>query len=139
MAVLQNRQIMTLMSCLFMLGACQTTMSHGDQSAGSQIQNEVILETTLEEVETTDLDNEPVLMSGQILNVIVMGEKELSGDYLVSSNGQITFPFIGQLNVLGKTSSQVKETIITELKNGYLNNPFVKVRLKDSSSNNFEG
>lgn len=51
-------------------------------------------------------------------------------NYLVSSNGTISFPIIGDIKVVNQTSNQVKENIETKLKK-YIDNPIVSVKLEN--------
>src|SRR2546425_7625597 len=49
-----------------------------------------------------------------ILTIDVVGEKDLSKELRVSSSGTITFPFLGSLEVKGKTPTEV-ETLLKDL------------------------
>ncbi len=54
---------------------------------------------------------------------------KLSG-YLVSKNGSITFPVLGELSVAGQTLQELQDTITTILADdGHLVSPIVKIRL----------
>lgn len=48
--------------------------------------------------------------------------------YIVDENGQIDFPVLGKLDVIGLTITEVKELIVEKLK-AYLNDPVVNIRL----------
>lgn len=51
-------------------------------------------------------------------------------EYLVDNSGNITFPILGKIHVLGKTSEEVKSQITDLLKN-YIKDPIVSVNLNN--------
>ncbi len=68
------------------------------------------------------------LSSGDSIRIHVYGETDLSFDaILVGDNGRITYPFLGELKVTGKTSNQVEQMILSGLKPDYLVDPRVAV------------
>jgi len=66
-----------------------------------------------------------VLASGDRLRITVYGEDRLSGEFGVTTTGQISFPLIGNLDVAGKTLADVQTMIRSQLSDGYLNDPRV--------------
>src|SRR5690349_9065788 len=60
------------------------------------------------------------LDAGDKVNIVVFGEADLSGEYVVSSIGQISFPLIGNVDVKDKSLDQVQSELIARLKQGYL-------------------
>lgn len=120
------KSMMALALPLLLLGACQSVDKNTSQS--SDTQDQVIVSDSVVNEDTNDF-SEPVIVSGQTLNIIVMGEDDLNGAYQVSSSGDITFPFIGDLHVEGKTIPQINEMIVTQLKDGYIHEPFVKIMM----------
>jgi len=68
---------------------------------------------------------------GDVLEVRVADQEELTGEYQVSDDGTIRFPWIGSLQVQGKTQRQIAEEIESELADGWLNQPQVAVRVID--------
>jgi protein involved in polysaccharide export with SLBB domain len=75
------------------------------------------------------------LGSGDVFEVRVFGEKDLTGDYQVAADGTIQFPFLGTVEVGGRETSQVATLIATRLsQGGFLNEPQVSVFLKQSNS-----
>lgn len=65
-----------------------------------------------------------------ILSVSVVNEVDLTGDFEVSKDGTIKYPYLEYIPVAGKTVKQV-ETLLTELlKDGWLVDPQVIVRVK---------
>ena len=62
---------------------------------------------------------------GDKFSIRVHEEKELSGEYTVSSDGTINYPYVGRVDVSGMTCGQVERTITEGLSSGYLRNPSV--------------
>lgn len=76
-----------------------------------------------------------LLGAGDVFEVRVYNEKELSGEYRVGPDGNIDFPFIGQVQVQGLAPSEVSQRIATLLREGeYLRSPQVSVFVKAYSS-----
>ena len=70
-----------------------------------------------------------------IINIDVIGEKDLSKENLrVSSSGTITFPFLGSVEVKGKTPAEVENLLKEQLGKDYLVNPQVIVTVKEYRS-----
>lgn len=69
---------------------------------------------------------------GDVLEVVILGQEELSRDLLVMHNGNITFPLIGDIKVAGLTTNEVADTIASLLKR-YFVQPLVSVILKGPS------
>jgi len=71
---------------------------------------------------------------GDLFEVRVFNEAEMSSDYHVSSQGTIQFPHIGMVAVTGKTPEQVEEEIRKRLADGYLVKPQVSILVKEINS-----
>lgn len=72
---------------------------------------------------------------GDLFEVRVYNEKELSGTYQVSPDGTIAFPFLGVLTVGGKDTQTIAQEIAAKLdSDGYLKKPYVSVLLEESNS-----
>ncbi len=69
---------------------------------------------------------------GDVLEVVILGQEELSRDLLVMHNGNITFPLIGDISVAGLTTNEIADTIASLLKK-YFVQPLVSVILKGPS------
>lgn len=69
-----------------------------------------------------------------VLEIRVVGEAQMSGDYRVDPNGRIQFPYVGQLEVAGLRVEDVHGTITSRLKEEYLRNPQVAVHVKEWNS-----
>ena len=66
-----------------------------------------------------------------ILNIDVVGEKDLSKELRVSSSGTVTFPFLGSVEVKGKTPAEVEDMLREKLGKDYLVDPQVIVTVKE--------
>ncbi|NOZ00312.1 MAG: polysaccharide export protein [Deltaproteobacteria bacterium] len=71
---------------------------------------------------------------GDVVNVRVYKDKDLSGNFQVSPAGTIDYPLLGTLKVRGLTASQLAEMIRDGLSRGYLRNPFVAVNVQELQS-----
>ena len=76
------------------------------------------------------------LGAGDVFEVRVYREEEMTGTYSVSAEGTISFPLIGAVAVAGKTPVQVETEIRTRLADGYLVNPQVSLLVKEYNSRN---
>jgi polysaccharide export outer membrane protein len=80
---------------------------------------------------------QPVTVSGavykigatDILGIKVFGEEALSNNYTVDSDGSITFPLIGRVQVSGKTTRQIEEHLVKLLDGDYLKRPQISVEI----------
>lgn len=72
---------------------------------------------------------------GDVFEVKVFQEPDLSNVYRVAADGSIKFPLCGRLQVGGKTGAELEEFISTCLKAGnYLKSPQVSVYVKELNS-----
>ena len=67
------------------------------------------------------------LNTGDKLRIQVYGEEDLSLEARVSDSGDISYPFLGVLKVIGMTPGQLAEHIAGKLRGDYLVNPKVSV------------
>jgi protein involved in polysaccharide export with SLBB domain len=61
------------------------------------------------------------------LKIAVYGEEQLTGEFLVGSDGNISFPLIGMVEVAGLTLAELQAGMAAELSATYINNPRVSV------------
>jgi polysaccharide biosynthesis/export protein VpsN len=74
--------------------------------------------------------NAYTLNAGDAIRIHVYGEPDLTFDNtLVGENGRISYPFLGELKVTGKTVSQLQETLTAGLKPDYLVDPRISVSI----------
>lgn len=67
--------------------------------------------------------------AGDKLAIVVRGQEEMSGEYVVSADGSIRFPRIGEVSALDREPGDVAADIETKLADGWLRNPQVSVSL----------
>lgn len=68
-----------------------------------------------------------LLGAGDLVKIVVYDEPELSMEAQVDSLGVVNYPFIGSLQMKGKSVSEVKYQIVSGLKGDYLIKPEVTV------------
>jgi len=86
-------------------------------------------------VSLADQPTDTTLGSGDVFDVRVYGEKDLSNTYRVESDGTIDYPLIGSVSVEGKTPGEVKVLLETMLIEGeFLKNPQVSILVKEYNS-----
>ncbi|CAN5366432.1 polysaccharide biosynthesis/export family protein [soil metagenome] len=61
------------------------------------------------------------------VRILVYNEPNLSGEFLVNSNGMISVPLIGDVTALNRTTTEIRADIETRLSAGYLRAPQVSV------------
>jgi protein involved in polysaccharide export with SLBB domain len=85
--------------------------------------------------DVSDTGSGATLGPGDIVEVRVYDEKEMSGEYQVSPDGTINFPFLGVMMVGGHDTKDVARAIESELAGQQiLRQPYVAVMLKESNS-----
>ena len=68
------------------------------------------------------------LNAGDSVRIHVYGEEDLSFDQLlIGQNGRISYPFLGELAVAGKSASQLQAELTAGLKPDYLVDPRISV------------
>jgi polysaccharide export outer membrane protein len=78
--------------------------------------------------------SELALGPGDVFEVRVFAEPDLSGTYKVASDGTIDYPLVGQLNVEDLVPHQAAELITNKLKEKYLRYPQVSILVKEQTS-----
>jgi len=71
---------------------------------------------------------------GDLIEIKVYDEKELSGIFRVSSSGGLDFPLIGLVQVDGLASSDAAALVERKLSERYLRNPQVSIFIKEYNS-----
>jgi protein involved in polysaccharide export with SLBB domain len=71
------------------------------------------------------------LGSGDIINITVFGEPDLSLQIKLPHLGVMNYPFLGDIAVIGLTGSQLESTIYRGLLDDYLVNPSVSVTIEE--------
>ena len=70
-----------------------------------------------------------VLGAGDKVRIIVYGEPDLTGEFFVAGNGDISFPLVGNIAASGQTLGKVRDEIVSSLKSGYIKDPRVSVEV----------
>jgi polysaccharide export outer membrane protein len=78
---------------------------------------------------TPETDRPYRLGTGDKVRIIVYGEDDLSGEFQVDENGNISVPMIGQLRATGLTGPALEQAIQARFADGYLNDPRVSVQV----------
>jgi len=66
---------------------------------------------------------------GDILRVTVYNELELSGEFEVSSTGNVNLPLIGEVPAEGRTISELEDAAEEKFRQGYLKSPNVSIEV----------
>lgn len=80
-------------------------------------------------ISTGQTEDEYRVSSGDKLHIIVFGEDTLTGDYVITSGGNLTFPLVGNLPASDKTVEQLQTALSAKLADGYVNDPRVSIQV----------
>ncbi len=81
------------------------------------------------------VQDETSLGVGDVFDVRVYGEEELSGTFRVTNNGRVQFPFIGGIEVEGLEPEEIANVVATRLRDGgYIREPQVTVFVQEYNS-----
>jgi polysaccharide export outer membrane protein len=72
---------------------------------------------------------EYIMGAGDKVKITVFGEEDLSGQFEVSSTGEVSMPLIGPVKAAGNTVSALENAIAGKLKEGYMKDPRVSVEV----------
>lgn len=75
------------------------------------------------------IENSYALGSGDKVRVIVFGEEDLSGEFVVNDTGFVSLPLIGQIAATGRTVRQLEQDIAAKLGAQYLKDPRVSIEV----------
>jgi protein involved in polysaccharide export with SLBB domain len=81
-----------------------------------------------------DLQRTEVLGAGDVVEVRVFNEPELSGEHQVSESGAIRLPLVGSLQAAGLTPDELTLRIATAYNGQYLRNAEVSLFVKERNS-----
>ena len=71
------------------------------------------------------------LGSGDLINIVVFGESDLSLEVRLSDAGTVSYPFLGELKVKGLTSRDLEHLLTEGLKGDYLVEPRINVSVAE--------
>ena len=109
------QNILFVIFSLFALSACETNQI----ATSSETQSELNARTV----------SEYKLGSGDQLRIIIFGEEDLSGEFVVDGGGFISLPLIGEVKAKGITIREFQRNVETSLRGGYLNDPRVSAEV----------
>jgi polysaccharide biosynthesis/export protein len=66
--------------------------------------------------------------AGDRLGIKVVGEQELTGEYVVDATGVLSMPYVQSVPVAGMNTGQIERLIVKKLREGYLRDPKVSVQ-----------
>jgi polysaccharide biosynthesis/export protein len=66
--------------------------------------------------------------AGDRLSIRVVGEQDITGEYLVDATGVLSMPYVQSVPVAGLNTGQIERLIIQKLRAGYLRDPRVSVQ-----------
>ncbi|MGQ0507468.1 MAG: polysaccharide biosynthesis/export family protein [Myxococcaceae bacterium] len=105
----------------------QTAASSQTPTAGHATENNAA-------PEEHDPSQASTLGSGDLVEVRVFQEQDLTGSYRISPEGAIDFPLCGKVKLLGMTSSVAADTLRQCLSNGFLKRPQVNILIREYNS-----
>jgi len=76
-----------------------------------------------------DRSSDYKLGAGDRMRIIVYGQQNLTGEYVLDGQGMLAFPLIGQVPAMGMTPAQLERAIVAKLHPDYLRNPSVSVEV----------
>lgn len=126
------------LSCLLVVTAALAACAQGPRPPAapsapaktvqqSQAEDAVIA-AALSQIEAKKSDYR--LSGADLLEITVLGEKDLDRQVRVSQSGTITFPLVGSVKVGGLTSAEAEATLAAQLRE-YLKSPQVTVFVKE--------
>lgn len=104
-----------LLNAALLLGACA--------------KNDMLISSGDRYVASTDISETYALGAGDKIRMTVFSEPALSGEFSVSSDGDLSLPLIGNVPVVSKTLDQVTVQVQSLLANGYLRDPKVNMEI----------
>ena len=81
--------------------------------------------------------NDYTVGADDVLQITVSRPEQIQNEVTVAPDGSISFPYIGVLNVEGKTLAEIQDLIESSLEDGYMKYPVVTVSLMQSLSRKF--
>ena len=107
--------------------SAQTTAAEkaAASSAPTFAQSPVVAPSVLSEAEAANYQLGP----GDKLSVITFDEPQLTGIFAVGASGSVSLPWVGDVPASGHTEAEIRDQIVTRLKNGFILNPQVSIQV----------
>jgi polysaccharide export outer membrane protein len=100
---------------LLLLAGCESSgIASGNQTTSSETSREV---------------TEYKLGAGDQLRIIVFGEDNLSGEFIIDNSGFVSMPLIGEVEAGKKSIREFQKAVETKLLDGYLKDPKVSAEV----------
>jgi polysaccharide export outer membrane protein len=68
---------------------------------------------------------------GDDIRLIVFGQEDLSGDFTVGGDGDISLPLVGDVRAQGRTPRELERAVAERLADGYVRDPRVSVQIAE--------
>jgi len=114
--------IAVLFCCLFGLSACGQTTALGQIGKDHSPENRA-------SAQGEGPGELYVLDSDDTVSVLVYKHQDLSGEFVIGTEGRISMPLIGEVDAAGKTAQGLGKDIAARFRDGYLRNPQVSVQI----------
>src|SRR4051812_18822059 len=75
--------------------------------------------TSLGQASSGQVSSDYKIGASDVLIIDLVGEKDLPHEFPVSGNGTITYPFLDQVSVAGKTSAEIRDILTAMLDKDY--------------------
>ena len=118
------------------VGIAQSTGSQSTQQSGSSGKAEASPASPGMATLVT-LDEDYRIGVNDVIEVQIEDAAELSGSYRIAKSGGFLMPFLGRITAQHKTPEELTKLITDGLRNRYLNDPIVKVVVKQYNSRSF--
>ena len=120
------KQIILFLIGFSVLAACNTTTPAVKPAVQRQVSQQEVLRN-LAEVRTA---NTYTLQPGDLVEIKVFQEENMSRTVRVDGNGKISFPLVGTLSVKGCSLEMAEKRLVDRLKE-YIKNPQVSILIKE--------
>jgi len=77
-------------------------------------------------------EDEERIAAGDSLKILVLGQPEMSGEFVVGAGGDVIFPFVGPVPAADLSPSAFEQALRARLADGFLKQPQVAVSLTES-------
>lgn len=122
------RLIPSVALALFLVTGCATPAP--DVASNNAATLPVADQSTDTEQSSQTIDSDSYLLGqGDAIAIQVFDEPDLTLDTVVSASGSINYSYLGDIRVAGKSPVELEQHIAGLLRNGYLVNPSVNVRV----------
>lgn len=108
-----------------MAAMCLALLAAGGLAPTASAQTPALTATTPDQASIPEYQ----LGAADKLRVIVYGEQSLSGEFVISGNGKISLPLVGEVQAAGLTVRTFQTAVESALRDGYLKEPRVSVEV----------